>query len=63
MKPKKIKYEVTFELEDLKKFSESYPNFKYNYNSWEEWVQSTIDYMIGMNSDIEGHKITAKIIK
>ena len=54
----KIEYKVTFELKDYDKLVKSYPNFKYNYDSFEEWADSCIDNMIGPISDIEGVKIT-----
>lgn len=54
----KIEYKVTFELKDYDKLINSYPNFKYNYNSFGEWVNSCIDNMIKSVSDIEGIRIT-----
>lgn len=62
MEKTKITYQVTFELEDIDKLRESYPNFKYNYTTFEEWAQSNIEYMLGMISDIEGYKVTVKKI-
>lgn len=56
---KKIEYTVTFELEDFEKFLRSYPNFQFNYSTFEEWAQLNIDSMIAAISDLEGCKITA----
>lgn len=53
----KIEYKITFELKDYDKLVNSYPNFKYNYNSFEEWVDSCIGNMIKPISDIEGIRI------
>lgn len=54
----KIEHRITFELKDYDKLINSYPNFRYNFNSFEEWVQSCIDNMLGNISDIEGVRIT-----
>ena len=54
----KIEYKVTFELKDYDKLVKSYPNFKYNYNSFSEWADSCIDNKIEPISDIEGIRIT-----
>lgn len=53
----KIEYKITFELKDYDKFTKSYPNFKYNYNSFGEWTDSCINGMKGLISDIEGIRI------
>lgn len=62
MKKTKVTYQVTFELEDINKLMTSYPNFRYNYSTFEEWVKSNIDYMLSLISDIEGYKVTVKTL-
>lgn len=54
----KIEYKITFELKDYDDLVKSYPNFKYNYNSFGEWIDSCIDGMIESISDIKGIRIT-----
>lgn len=56
---KKIIFQVTFELEDMERFSASYPNFKYNYGTYEEWAKSCIEDMLGEISEIKGQKVSA----
>lgn len=59
----KIVYQVTFELEDVDKFINSYPNFAYNYSSFTDWVESEIRYMHDSTIGIEGFKLTIKKVQ
>lgn len=59
----KLTFQVTFELEDMEQFVRSYPNFVYNYASFEEWVRSQFDHMVGLIEDIEGYKLTIKQLR
>ena len=59
-KTNKIKYEVEFRLDDFEKFRNSYPNFRYNYTSFKEWAEATIDYMLASCNDLEGMEVTVK---
>ena len=59
-KTNKIKYQVEFRLDDFEKFKASYPNFRYNYSTFREWAEATMDYMIASCSDLEGMEVTVK---
>ena len=59
----KIEYKITFELTNVKDFLETYPNFKYNYGSFEEWTDANIKYMASLIQDIEGYKLKIKKTK
>lgn len=54
----KVTFQVTFELEDMDKFIESYPNYIYNYDSFAQWARSNVSYMVQLIQDIEGYKLT-----
>lgn len=60
MQKTKIKYTVEFELQDFDKFNETFPNFKYNYRTFEEWVQSNMNYLFESIDDIEGYTLKIK---
>ncbi len=55
-----ICYQITFELRDMKELDTSYPNFRYNYNSFEEWVEANIEYLKNSLSDIGGFDLEVK---
>lgn len=59
----KFSFQVTFELEDMEKFTRSYPNFVYNYTSFEEWVHSQLNHMVDLIEDIEGYKLIIKQLR
>lgn len=59
-KATQIRYQITFELRDMKELNASYPNFRYNYNSFEEWVESNIEYLKNSLSDIGGFDLEVK---
>lgn len=59
----KLTFQVTFELEDMEQFVRSYPNFVYNYTSFEEWAHSQLNHMVGLIEDIEGYKLTIKQLR
>lgn len=56
----KITFQITFELEDINKLIESFPNFRYNYASFEEWIESNINNMLDSIKDIEGFTTTVE---
>ena len=59
-KTSKIKYQVEFRLDDFDKFRNSYPNFRYNYSTFREWAEATMDYMLASCNDLEGMELTVK---
>ena len=59
-KSDKIKYQVEFRLDDFDRFRNSYPNFRYNYSTFKEWAEATMDYMLASCSDLEGMEVTVK---
>ena len=59
-KSDKVKYQVEFRLDDFGKFRDSYPSFRYNYTSFKEWAEATMDYMLASCSDLEGMEVTVK---
>ena len=59
-KSDKIKYQVEFRLDDFDRFRNSYPNFRYNYSTFKEWAEATMDYVLASCSDLEGMELTVK---
>ena len=39
---KEITFQVTFKLTDLNKLINTYPNFAFNYDSFEDWAKSNV---------------------
>lgn len=57
---KEITFQVTFKLTDLNKLINTYPNFAFNYDSFEDWTKSNVKELVAINKEVKGCRISVK---
>lgn len=57
---KEITFQVTFKLTDLNKLINTYPNFAFNYDSFENWAKSNVKELVAINKEVKGCRISVK---